>query len=102
MKSIRTLVNEKPAYGWALFFVTLAIVFVLGLLASSIMERRSEAVFAYTPQVEHSQFEPRNEVWGENFPRQYQSYLSTSDTLFRSKYNGAQMIDMLEEIPEMV
>ena len=102
MKSIQQIVTEKPMYGWALFFVTLGIVFVLGLLASSIMERRSEAIFAYTPQVEHSQFEPRNAIWGENFPREYQSYLSTRDTMFRSKYNGASMRDMLEEDPRLV
>lgn len=102
MKSIRQIVAEKPWVGWGLFFATMGIVFVLGLLASSIIERRSEAQFAYTPQVEHSQFEPRNEVWGQNFPRQYQSYLNTSDTTFGSKYNGSHMIDMLEVDPRMV
>ena len=103
MKPIREQVREKPWLGWLLFFATLVIVFLLGLLASAIVERRAEAVFAYTPQVEHSQFEPRNEIWGENFPRQYQSYLQTlTDTVFRSKYNGSAMIDMLEEDPRMV
>ena len=102
MKSIRELVNEKRWFGWLLFGFTFVVVFLLGLLASSVLERRAEAVFAYTPQVEHSQFEPRNSVWGKNFPREYQSYLETSDTMFRSKYNGAQMIDMLEEDPRMV
>ena len=102
MKSIQTVVNEKRWIGWLLFSVTVIIVFLLGLLASSIMERRAEAVFAYTPQVEHSQFEPRNSVWGRNFPREYQSYLQTSDTMFRSKHNGARMRDMLEEDPRLV
>lgn len=102
MKSIRELVREKTWFAWLLFTVTLVIVFLLGLLASSILERRAEAVFAYTPQVSHSQFEPRNEIWGKNFPREYQSYLQTSDTMFRSKYNGAQMIDMLEVDPRLV
>ncbi len=102
MKSIRQLVSDKPWIGWGLFLFTIAVVFFLGLLASSIMERRSEAVFAYTPQVRYSSFEPRNSVWGDNFPREYQSYLSTSETTFRSKYNGSEMIDMLEEDPRMV
>ncbi|MDT8431367.1 MAG: ammonia-forming cytochrome c nitrite reductase, partial [Bacteroidales bacterium] len=102
MKSIQTLVKEHRWFGWLLFLLTVVIVFLLGLLASSIMERRAEAVFAYTPQVEHSQFEPRNEIWGQNFPREYQSYLQTADTMFRSKYNGAQMRDMLEEDPRLV
>lgn len=102
MKSVRELVNTKPWFAWVLFLSTLVVVFLLGLLASSIVERRAEAVFAYAPKVEYSQFEPRNEVWGKNFPQEYQSYLQTSDTLFRSKYNGARMIDMLEEDPRLV
>ncbi len=73
MKPITDLIKEKPIWGWILFIGTVVVVFLLGLLASSILERRAEAVFAYTPQVEYGQFEPRNEIWGQNFPRQYQS-----------------------------
>jgi nitrite reductase (cytochrome c-552) len=102
MKPINVQIQEKPWLGWLLFFVTIGIVFFLGILASAILERRAEAVFAYTPKVEHGQFEPRNDVWGENFPREYQSYLQTSDTMFRSKYNGARTIDMLEVDPRLV
>lgn len=102
MATIQDKIREKPWIGWLLFFVTIIVVFLIGLLASSIMERRAEAVFAYTPQVEYASWEPRSEIWGENFPRQYESYLQTSDTSFRSKYNGSQMIDMLEFSPRMV
>ena len=102
MKGINELVSKKPWLGWLLFLVTVVVVFFIGLLASSIMERRAEAVFAYTPQVEHSQWEPRNEVWGKNFPRQYERSLATSDTSFHSKYNGNAFVDMLEEDPRMV
>ena len=73
MKPIREKIKDKPMLGWALFLVTIVVVFLLGLLASSVMERRAEAVFAYTPKVEHAPTEPRNEVWGQNFPKQYQS-----------------------------
>ncbi len=102
MKPLQEQIKNKPILGWILFFATILIVFLLGILASSIMERRAEAVFAYTPQVKHSQFEPRNEVWGKNFPREYQTYMKTKDTLFRSKYNGNAMIDMLEVDPRLV
>lgn len=102
MKGINELVSKKPWLGWLIFIVTVVVVFFIGLLASSIMERRAEAVFAYTPQVEHSQWEPRNEVWGENFPRQYERFLATADTSFHSKYNGNAFVDMLEEDPRMV
>jgi len=102
MKSISSIVKAKPWVGWLIFFITVAVVFLLGLLASSITERRAEAGFAYTPRVEHTQLEPRNEVWGQNFPREYQSYLKTRDTNFRTKYNGSAMIDMLETDPRLV
>ncbi|MBU2650675.1 MAG: ammonia-forming cytochrome c nitrite reductase [Bacteroidetes bacterium] len=102
MKPLYESVTKKPWLGWSLFFVTLIVVFFLGLLASSIMERRAEAIFAYTPVVEYSQWEPRNDVWGENFPHEYKSYLETSDTSFKSKYNGNAPIDMLEVDPRMV
>jgi nitrite reductase (cytochrome c-552) len=102
MRPISDLIKEKPWLGWLIFFATVVIVFILGLFASSIIERRAESVFAYTPQVNHGQFEPRNEVWGQNFPRQYQSYMQTADTTFVSKYNGATLRDALGENPRMV
>ena len=102
MKPIGEQIQQKPWLGWAIFFTTMIIVFLLGLLASSIIERRAEAVFVYTPQVEHEQWEPRLEVWGMNFPRKYESYKKTADTTFVSKYYGAKKIDMLEEAPELV
>ena len=102
MKPIGELIKAKPWVGWVFFFGTMVIVFLLGLLASSVVERRAEAVFAYTPQVEHEQWEPRLEVWGMNFPRQYETYMKTADTTFQSKYLGAKKIDMLAEYPELV
>lgn len=102
MKPLSKQIKEKPWLGWLLFFATVIVVFFLGLLASSIIERRTEAVFAYVPQIDYPQWEPRNEVWGKNFPREYQSFLLTSDTTFLSKYNGNTMIDMLEVNPRMV
>ena len=102
MKAITLIIKEKPWIGWALFFSTILIVFLLGLLASSVIERRAEAVYAYKPSKEISQTEPRNTIWGENYPREYESYLKTADTSFRSQYNGNALIDALELDPKMV
>lgn len=102
MTTLREKIENKPWLGWVLFSVTVVVVFLLGLLASTIIERRAEALFAYTPQVALSEFEPRNEEWGKNYPREYQSYLQTADTGFKSKYNGSAWIDMLEVDPRMV
>ena len=102
MRSIQEILHGKPWLGWVIFIATVAIVFLLGMLASSIVERRAEATFAYTPELNFSQFEPRNSVWGEFFPREYDTYLKTADTTFRSKYNGSASVDLLEESPRMI
>lgn len=101
MTTLRKRIEKKPWLGWVLFTITVIVVFLLGILASTIIERRAEALYAYTPQVDLSQFEPRNAEWGKNFPREYQSYLRTADTAFKSKYNGNAFIDMLEVDPRM-
>lgn len=85
-----------------LFVITIVAVFLLGLLASSIINRKSEAKYQYVPTVVISENEPRNEVWGENFPQVYQSYLQTQDTSFTSYQGGSKMRDMLEEDPRLV
>ncbi len=102
MRPFNEQIKEKPWKGWILFITTVIIVFLLGLLASSIMERRSEALYAYAPKNDFSQFEPRNQKWGQNFPSEYETYMQTSDTTFKSKYNGSVMIDELEEDPKLV
>ena len=102
MKSIQEMLKERSWLGWVIFLATVVVVFLLGMLASSIVQRRAEAVFAYTPEVTFSGFEPRNSKWGELFPREYDTYMKTADTTFRSKYNGSSMVDMLGESPRMV
>jgi len=94
--------KQKAWINWVLFIATVVVVFFLGLLASSITERRVEREYVYKPQVDISQWESRNQVWGMNFPKEHQSMLQTSDTSFQSKYNGNAMIDMLEVDPRLV
>ena len=102
MTSILKITEKRPWLAWILFLATIVVVFLLGLLASSIVERRAEAAYVNVPRTKVNQFDPRNEFWGANYPREFQSYYGTADTSFRSKYNGNAHIDMLEEAPEMV
>jgi nitrite reductase (cytochrome c-552) len=102
MASIKEISEKKPWLNWVIFLATIVVVFLLGLLASSIVERRSESQLYFQMTSEIPEWEPRNEVWGQNFPRQYQSYVKTADTSFRSKYGGSAKIDYLEKYPEMV
>jgi len=47
-------------------------------------------------------WEPRNEVWGENYPREYETYMKTLDTTYASKHFGSAKVDYLEKFPELV
>ncbi len=85
-----------------LFIVTAVVVFLLGLLASSIVNRKNEAKYKYVPQVEINENEPRNEEWGKNFPAEYQSFLQTAETDFASYQGGSAMRDVLHEDSRLV
>lgn len=102
MASIKEITSRKPWLGWLLFFATVAAVFALGMLASSIVERRSEAKYAYIAPTDLQPFESNSSVWGKFYPREYESWLKTADTTFQSKYAGSKPIDMLKSDPEMV
>ncbi len=101
MKSIVKIVERRPWFGWVLYLGTLAAVFAIGLLAASIFERRQES-FRVQQVSPIAEWEPRNEVWGRNFPRQFESYRNTSQTNFASKYAGSVTIDYLAREPQMV
>jgi len=100
--SIREISQRKPWVNWVLFIATVIIVFIIGLLAASIVERRSEAQLYFQMVSEIDQWEANNAAWGENFPRQYETYSMTSDTTFKSKHFGSVMIDYLDKYPELV
>lgn len=87
---------------WILFGLTAVIVFLLAMLAYTIMDRKTEARFAYQPKVILEGIEPRDSVWGLNYPRQYQSYMKTKDTTFQSMYNTSGFKDVLDDQPELV
>lgn len=96
-KSVR-----KPWINWLIFLATVVVVFILGIFAASILERRTESKLYFQTVKAIPDWEPRNEVWGENFPREYETYLSTLDTGFQSGHGGSANIDYLEKYPELV
>lgn len=100
--SLRNLIEKKPWTGWVLFLGTTAIVFVLGIFAASIIQRRTESNMLNVPLYALGEFEPRNEMWGKAYPREYEGYKQMADTSYKSKYNGNAMRDALEEDPRLV
>ncbi len=80
----------------------MAVVFLLGLLAASVVERRAEMVSTMKGVVPIGEWEPRDEIWGESFPRQFERYKATYSADSASRENGSVMIDMLERDSRMV
>lgn len=97
------LQKHRGVLMWTLFVATVAVVFLLGLLVASINERRAEiATLFNNKKVEIKGIEPRSEIWGENYPREFETWKKTEDTDFQSKHNGNVAQDVLEQRPEMV
>jgi len=95
--------KHRIALLWTLFFGTVVVVFFLGLLASSINERRAEiATLFNNKKVQIKGIEARSEIWGENYPREFETWKKTQESGFESKHNGNIEQDVLEKRPEMV
>ncbi len=94
----------KKWQGWALFLGSMVVVFLLGLLVSSLMERRAEvaSVFNNKRTVFEDSIMAVNEKFMADYPREYETWAMTEDTTFKSMYNSSQEVDVLEQRPEMV
>ena len=96
-------IKNKPIIGWGIFFAAMAIVFVLGILAASITERRAEkAALFHNKKVEITGIESRNEIWADNYPRQYKTWKNSANMDFHSKHMGNKVEDTLASRPKMV
>ena len=103
LKRVTEAIKNRPIIGWGIFALTMCVVFFLGLLAASITERRAEIATLYNnKKVEITGINPHSEQWGENFPRQYNTWKKTKDMDFKSKHLGNTFEDVLEDRPEMV
>jgi nitrite reductase (cytochrome c-552) len=106
----------------------MAVVFVLGLLAAGITEKRAEIAYvaktavgsgspifikSNEPSLEHDKMkvslaktdppiDGRNDQWGKEYQRQYETWKKTKETDFTSKFLGNNIEDGLEVRPNMV
>ena len=102
-KLFTTSAGPLPLWAGAAILVSAAgAILVLGLLAVSVMERRWEAQRPTMVATPIAGWEPDNAVWGQSYPRQYESYLKTRITDTRTKFGGAYPRDYLEEDPFQV
>lgn len=94
----------KTWQGWALFGGAMLIVFCLGLLAASLMERRAEvaSIFNNRRFPMKDSIVSLNDSFAADFPREYETWKMTADTTFESEFNGSQRKDVLAQRPNMV
>lgn len=103
LRKFTEAIKRKPIIGWTLFFVVMIGVFLLGLLAASVTEHRSEIATLYNnKKIDIEGIEPRSEMWGENYPREYETWKKTANMDFKSKHLGNMEQDVLEKRPNMV
>ncbi len=94
----------KKWQGWLLFGGAIVVVFLLGLICSSLLERRAEVASVFnnrrTPMTDS--IVAQNEQFAKDFPREYETWAMTEDTTYKGKYNSSQEVDVLENNPDMV
>ena len=88
--------------GPVLFVLSAMVVVLLGMLAVSIMERRWESTRPALVLKPIAGWEPDNAVWGQNYPREYETYLKTKDDTTQTKFGGGFPRDYLQEDPRQV
>lgn len=95
--------TKLPAWAGGLIVVLVAgMIVLLGLLGTSIMERRWEAQRPSLVLQPIAEWEPDNAVWGQSYPREYESYARTADDTTRTKHGGAYPRDYLDDDPRQV
>lgn len=88
----------KSWQGWLLFGGSMVVVFVLGLCVSALMERRAEVTSIFNNRKTVIKgIEARNELFKNDFPREYQTWAETAKTDFQSEFNGNVAVDVLEQ-----
>jgi nitrite reductase (cytochrome c-552) len=70
------------------------------LLGQSVMERRAEGERAVFNVVDLDETVVDPEVWGQNFPRQFDGYQRTVD-MERTRFGGSEAFDKLQDDPNL-
>jgi nitrite reductase (cytochrome c-552) len=85
----------------AVFAIAAVATFLLTALLMNINERKREGQEHYFKLVELDENTIDPEVWGRNFPRQYDGYQRTAENTNR-RHGGSEAISKLEEDPRLV
>jgi nitrite reductase (cytochrome c-552) len=89
----RTHPSARPRRRWLLLAGVGALVLTLGVAAllTSIFQRQQEARNPFYRVVQLTDTTDDPEIWGKNFPMQYDDYLKTTDQV-RTRYGGSEAL----------
>ncbi len=87
---------------WVVFGGSLVVTFLLGMLIVSIMERRWESKQPYLVVKPVKEWEWRNKVWGNNYPREWETFKKTATKGTKTKFGGSYLRDYLKDDPRQV
>ncbi len=93
----------KRNWGWivAAFVVGMAIMAAVGALLLNIQSRKAEAaVNTHLVEIADDELDPA--IWGQNFPRQYDTFIKTQDDTISTPFGGSVKYSKLERYPAMV
>jgi nitrite reductase (cytochrome c-552) len=97
--------NSKKLPGWAggvIVLLVAAVVAVVGLMLTSIAERRWEALRPILVSQEIDEFESDNAVWGADYPNEFDAYKRMKDDNTKTRYGGGFPRDYLDADPRQV
>jgi nitrite reductase (cytochrome c-552) len=88
--------------GAAIFLGVAVAVVALALIAASVTFRRAEVASIYNnKKVDIEGIEARSRIWGENYPREYETWKRTAEMDFKSKHLGNAIDDPLAQRPDI-
>ncbi len=97
---------QKPRRQTALlavaFLVGALLMAGLAALLTNIQQRKAEAVEFPLRVVQIADGELDPAIWGQNFPRQYDTFVKTEDSSVETPYGGSAPYSKLERYPAMI
>ncbi|MCC6445141.1 MAG: ammonia-forming cytochrome c nitrite reductase subunit c552 [Armatimonadetes bacterium] len=84
-----------------LFVVSAVGVALVAALLLNIFQRKQEGRDRFFNVVPIARFETDPQVWGHNFPEQYDGWKHTTDNYGRTRYGGSEQRDRLAENPNL-
>lgn len=102
MSSDTQTTRNRPLLLIGVFFAGMLIMAGLAALLINIQQRKAESVEYPLRVVQVAEDELDPAVWGQNFPRQYDSFMRTEDDTISTPYGGSVPYSKLERYPAMV